>query len=53
MDQAHATSAKPYPLQPECLETGDWIAQRLRVESNVTGKRKIKEMIPNDTLLYL
>lgn len=52
MDQAHTVRAKPYPLQSECLETGDWIAERLRVESNVTGK-KIKEMIPSDTLLYL
>jgi hypothetical protein len=31
----------------------DWIAQRPKVESNTTGKKKKNsEMIPNDILLY-
>jgi hypothetical protein len=27
-------------------------AQRLRIEPNMTGKKNVSEMMPNDTLLY-
>ena len=38
---------------PEGVGTKVWVAQRLRIEPNMTAKKKVNEMILSDTLLSL
>lgn len=40
------------PTLPKCPGTGCWIAQKPRVEPNVTGKKKDNEKILNDILVF-